>query len=139
MCLGNSPLVMTLWDTTVVDAIWPTMPFGKLVPWSIRALTFSMTPGGTYVRDAEGELTGHVIGAPAFGRLVALLPRPDVARLVAAIGAASRRLLAVGITGVIEPGLTAEQIAAFRRAREEGALGVRAVLMPGLEPGVTTE
>src|SRR5215211_6815261 len=31
-------------------------------------------PGGTYVRDANGALTGHVIGAPAFGRLVRLLP-----------------------------------------------------------------
>jgi predicted amidohydrolase YtcJ len=96
-------------------------------------------PGGTYVRDAAGELTGHVIGAPAFGRLLALLPRPDEARLVEAIGAASRQLLAAGITGVIEPGLTAEQIAAFRRARSEGALGVRAVLMPSLDPGVTAE
>jgi predicted amidohydrolase YtcJ len=96
-------------------------------------------PGGTYVRDAAGELTGHVIGAPAFGRLLALLPRPDQARLVQVIGAASRRLLAAGITGVIEPGLTAEQIAAFRRARSEGALGVRTVLMPSLDPGVTPE
>ena len=96
-------------------------------------------PGGTYVRDAAGDLTGHVIGAPAFGRLLALLQRPDEARLVEAIGAASRQLLASGITGVIEPGLNGEQIAAFRRARSDRALGVRALLMPGLDPGVTPE
>jgi predicted amidohydrolase YtcJ len=96
-------------------------------------------PGGTYVRDATGELTGHVIGAPAFGRLLALLPRSDEARLVQAIGAASSQLAAAGITGVIEPGLTTEQIAAFRRARSEGVLGVRAVLMPALDPAVTRE
>jgi predicted amidohydrolase YtcJ len=96
-------------------------------------------PGGTYVRDAAGEPTGHIIGAPAFGRLVGLLPRPDEARRVQAIRAASDHLLAAGITGVIEPGLTGEEIAAFRRARDEGALGVRAVLMPRLAPGVTNE
>ena len=96
-------------------------------------------PGGTYVRDAAGELTGHMIGAPAFGRLVALLPQPDEAQLVRAIAAASSRLLAAGITAVIEPGLTAAEIAAFPRARAQGALGVRAVLMPRLEPGVTAE
>ena len=96
-------------------------------------------PGGTYVRDTAGGLTGHIIGAPAFGRVVGLLPQPDERRLVEAIGAASRQLLAAGITGVIEPGLSGTEIAAFRRARAEGALGVRAVLMPRLDPGVTLE
>jgi predicted amidohydrolase YtcJ len=96
-------------------------------------------PGGTYVRDAAGELTGHIIGAPAYGRVVGLLPQPDTARRVEAIGLASRRLLAAGITGVIEPGLTKPEIEAYRRAREEGALGVRAVLMPRISPGVTDD
>jgi len=93
-------------------------------------------PGGTYVRDAEGELTGHIIGAPAYGRVVARLPQPDLARRVEAIRVASEKLLAAGITGVIEPGLSAEEIAAYRQARAEGALAVRAVLMPRLAPGV---
>jgi predicted amidohydrolase YtcJ len=96
-------------------------------------------PGGTYVRDGEGDLVGHVIGAPAFAPFVRMLPQPDEARMVAAIAAASRRLLSAGITGVIEPGLSGAEIAAYRRAREEGVLGVRAVLMPRLEPGVTLE
>ena len=35
-------------------------------------------PGGTYVRDAgTGELSGHIIGAAAFGRIARLLPRAD--------------------------------------------------------------
>jgi len=96
-------------------------------------------PGGTYVRDAGGDLTGHVIGAPAFAPLAALLPKPDVARLSEAIARASTALLAAGITGVIEPGLSAAEIAAFRRARAAGPLGVRAVLMPRLDPGTTSE
>jgi predicted amidohydrolase YtcJ len=96
-------------------------------------------PGGTYVRDAGGALTGQVIGAPAFGRLVRLLPEPGEERLVEAIAVASRQLLAAGITGVIEPGLNRHDIAAYRRAHREGVLAVRAVLMPRLEPGITTE
>ena len=95
--------------------------------------------GGTYVRDANGALTGQVIGAPAFGRLVRLLSEPDEERLVEAIAVASRQLLAAGITGVIEPGLSRNEIAAYRRAYREGALAVRAVLMPRLDPGVTLE
>jgi predicted amidohydrolase YtcJ len=94
-------------------------------------------PGGTYVRDANGALTGQVIGAPAFGRLVRLLPEPDEQRLIEAIAVASRQLLAAGITGVIEPGLSRDEIAAYRRAYREGALAVRAVLMPRLDPGIT--
>lgn len=96
-------------------------------------------PGGTYVRDADGALTGQVIGAPAFGPLVCLLPQPDESRMVEAIGVASRQLVAAGITGVVEPGLSGAEIAAFRRAHRDGALGVRAVLMPRLDPGVTPE
>src|SRR5262249_36038174 len=96
-------------------------------------------PGGTYLRDAAGEPPGHIIGGPAYGGVVGLLPQPDTARRVEAIGLASRQLLAAGITGVIEPGLTKPEIEAYRRAREEGALGVRAVLMPRISPGVTDD
>lgn len=93
-------------------------------------------PGGTYVRRA-GRLTGHIIGAPAYGRVAALLPQPDAARMVAAIRAASSASVAAGLTGVIEPGLDAGQLAAFARAEQEGALAVRAVLMQRINPGTT--
>lgn len=96
-------------------------------------------PGGTYVRDGSGALTGQVIGAPAFGPLVRLLPAPGEERLVEAIAVASRKLLAAGITGVIEPGLNRDEIAAYRRAHREGLLPIRAVLMPRLDPGITPE
>ena len=68
-------------------------------------------PGGTYVRR-DGELTGHIIGAPAYGRVLAKVPPPDEARIVAAIREASTRYAAAGLTGVIEPGLNEDQIAA---------------------------
>ena len=95
-------------------------------------------PGGTYVRR-DGELTGHMIGRPAYERVVSRLPPPDEGRMAAAIKDASARCAAAGLTGVIEPGLTAEQIAAFRRAEAEGALSVRAVLMQRIAPGTTEE
>jgi predicted amidohydrolase YtcJ len=95
-------------------------------------------PGGTYVRR-DGELTGHIIGAPAYMRVAAKVPVPDEARMVAAIKEVSARYAAVGLTGVIEPGLTAEQIVAYRRAESEDALAVRAVLMQRVMPGTTAD
>lgn len=93
-------------------------------------------PGGTYVRR-DGRLTGHIIGAPAYTRVAGKVPPPDEARMVAAIRDVSARYAAAGLAGVIEPGLSAEQIAAFRRARAEDALAVRAVLMQRAVPGTT--
>jgi predicted amidohydrolase YtcJ len=93
-------------------------------------------PGGTYVRR-DGALTGHIIGAPAFARVAGRVPAPDTARMMTAIAAASARYAAAGLTGVIEPGLTPDQIAAFARAEAAGALSVRSVLMERSVPGVT--
>ncbi len=93
-------------------------------------------PGGTYVRR-DGALTGHIIGAPAYSRVVSRVPAPDEARMTEAIKAASDRYAAAGLTGVIEPGLAPDGIAAFRRAHAKGLLAVRAVLMERVTPGVT--
>ncbi len=95
-------------------------------------------PGGTYVRR-DGVLTGHIIGAPAYLRVAAKAPAPDEAAMVAAIREASARYAAAGLTGVIEPGLSADQISAFRQAERAGALSVRAVLMQRAVPGVTVD
>jgi predicted amidohydrolase YtcJ len=95
-------------------------------------------PGGTYVRR-DGELTGHIIGAPAFGRVTAQVPPPDTARMTAAVAEAAARYAAVGLTGVIDPGLGAEQIDAYARAHAAGTLAVRAVLMQRVAPGTTSQ
>ena len=42
MCLGNWPLTMVLWLTTVSEAIWPTVAFLKLAPWLSSHRTFLM-------------------------------------------------------------------------------------------------
>jgi hypothetical protein len=85
----------------------------------------------------DGELTGHIIGAPAYARVAGRVPAPDQVWMVRAIRDASARYAAAGLTGVVEPGLTSEQIAAFCRADAEGALSVRSVLMERINPGTT--
>lgn len=94
-------------------------------------------PGGTYVRDSEGHLSGHVIGLPAFAPIARLAPQPDEEELLAAIRRAMRLYNAAGLTGVIEPGLGPAEMRAYLRLREQGELSVRTVLMPRVEPATT--
>lgn len=96
-------------------------------------------PGGTYVRGADGRLTGHVIGAPAYLRITRLLPEATERDRVAAIARACALYNAVGITGVIEPGLDAAEFRAYQAALRVGTLSVRTVLMPRFAPGTTAE
>jgi predicted amidohydrolase YtcJ len=96
-------------------------------------------PGGTYVRDAAGRLTGHVIGSPAYASLTRLLPETTPEQMKAAIERACRLYNAAGLTGVIEPGLVTSELRAYQRLHVDGGLTVRTVLMPRLAPGTTGE
>ncbi|HLZ70043.1 MAG TPA: amidohydrolase [Dehalococcoidia bacterium] len=95
--------------------------------------------GGTFVRDAAGRLSGHVIGRPAYERLTRLLPDPSEEQMIAAIARACRLYTTAGITGVIEPGLGAAELRAYQQARRTGVLNLRTVLMPRLAPGTDEE
>lgn len=86
-------------------------------------------PGGTYVRDEAGRLTGHVIGKPALAPILAALPRVDDAQLATAVTAAARAYAASGITSVIEPGLSLDQMAVYRDIAARGELTVRTSMM----------
>jgi predicted amidohydrolase YtcJ len=95
-------------------------------------------PGGTYVRDpATGELTGHIIGAPAFGRIARLLPRPTRAQEAEALRAAIKAYHAAGITSVIDPGLPADELGGFQPLWANGELTVRVNAMLRVFPGTT--
>ncbi|MBX5492060.1 MAG: amidohydrolase [Chloroflexi bacterium] len=95
-------------------------------------------PGGTYVRDpSTGELTGHIIGRPAFGRLARLLPQPTREQEREALRAAIRAYHAAGITSVIEPGLEPAEFAAFQGLWASGELTVRTTAMLRVFPGTT--
>ncbi|MBV9132172.1 MAG: amidohydrolase family protein [Chloroflexi bacterium] len=88
-------------------------------------------PGGTFVRDANGALTGHAIGAAA-QELRARMPTPSEALLQEALRKIERAYNAAGITSVIDPGLNVAQINAYRSRQQPM---VRASLMWRLQPG----
>jgi predicted amidohydrolase YtcJ len=95
-------------------------------------------PGGTYVRDpATGELSGHIIGAAAFGRIGRLLPRTTRAQEADALRAAVKAYHAAGITSVIDPGLPADELGGFQTLWAGGELTVRINAMLRVFPGTT--
>jgi len=66
---------------------------------------------------------------PAFWSVLKHVPPPDLDQKVEAIKRASRAFNEVGLTGVIEPGILAEDMLAYQRARMEGGLTVRVNMM----------
>lgn len=85
--------------------------------------------GGRVERDAAGEPTG-ILRAAAKQLCRSLLPAPSEAERVAALEAAGRAYLAVGITSILDPGLRPEELRAYLRARREDRLPVRVNLLP---------
>jgi predicted amidohydrolase YtcJ len=91
-------------------------------------------PGGTFVRDADGTLTGHAIGAAAQA-LRARMPDPPEQVLHEVLVRIQRAYNTAGITSVIDPGLAPPQIAAYQSLARGGQATVRASLMWRLHPG----
>jgi predicted amidohydrolase YtcJ len=91
-------------------------------------------PGGTFVRDADGRLTGHAIGAAA-QRIRSRIPSPPQRQLHDVLLRVERDYNAAGITSVIDPALSAEQISAYTSLPTTGEPSVHASLMWRLEPG----
>jgi predicted amidohydrolase YtcJ len=91
-------------------------------------------PGGTFVRDPNGNLTGHAIGAAA--QLIrAMVPNPPEAALHEVLIRIQRDYNAAGITSVIDPGLSPSQIRAYQTLASTAQPTVRASLMWRLNPG----
>ncbi len=97
-------------------------------------------PGGTYVKDAQtGELTGHIIGAPAFARVLRLLPPTTRQDRLDALRAVLNLYREAGLTSVIEPGLQPDEMDAYRELAERGELTTRTSMMWAIEPGTTEQ
>ncbi|MFI5614251.1 amidohydrolase [Amycolatopsis sp. NPDC051903] len=85
--------------------------------------------GGTFVRDARGRLTGHLAGKAALAPVLAVVPPVTREQWTAAVAAAAEAYAAAGITAVIDPGLTTEQMAVYRSLAAEDRLTVRTSMM----------
>ena len=97
-------------------------------------------PGGRFVRDGDGRLSGLCLDA-ACGLVLPTAvdigshgpnfhTKAPMEALVAAVDRASRAYLAAGLTCVADAQVTARGLAAYREARTRGVLGVRTVCMP---------
>lgn len=89
-------------------------------------------PGGTIVRDADGEPTG-VLLENAMGLAHAVAPARTHGDKVAALGKASRALHALGITSATEASTGLDDLAVFRDAAQSGELTARCALMMLIE------
>jgi predicted amidohydrolase YtcJ len=91
-------------------------------------------PGGTFVRGADGSLSGHAIGAAA--QLIrARMPSPPERLLHEVLLRVERAYNAAGITSVIDPGLSPREIGAYRSLTNVDQPTVHASLMWRLNPG----
>lgn len=95
-------------------------------------------PGGEYVRDASGRLTGMLLERPAFTRLNRLLPQPTDADRQRALRTGIAAYNRAGITTVRDPALTAPEVAAFRAVLPE-ARSLRASLLWRVDLAATAE
>ncbi|MBP1719977.1 MAG: Amidohydrolase family, partial [Deltaproteobacteria bacterium] len=86
--------------------------------------------GGKIGKDSEtGDLTGLLFESPAMKLVEDHMPKPGMEDLIRALGGASQRFLAEGITSAMEAGVGINdiplQIAAYQEAVERGVLRVR--------------
>lgn len=97
-------------------------------------------PGGAFVRNPAGRLTGLCRDAATGAVLPTAVDvgshgpnfhvRAPLDELVAAVDRASQAYLAAGLTCVADAQVTARELAAYREARRRGLLGPRTVCMP---------
>lgn len=129
----------TRWE---LDAVSPDNPVfiprgGHVVAVNSLGLTRAgitrETPqpaGGVIVRREDGEATGVLLiaGATVLARR-ALPPPPPVAEQTRLVERAMGELNALGVTAVVEPGITDEVAGIYRQLRDEGRMTVRTWLL----------
>ncbi len=81
-------------------------------------------PGGRFVRDADGALTGVLIDA-AMDVAARALPGDDPRTIRERIVRGAEHCLALGLTTVTEMGIGADEVAAYERLRREDGLPLR--------------
>jgi hypothetical protein len=84
--------------------------------------------GGEIERDAHGEPTG-LLRETAMGLINAIIPPPTPDEFEAAVLAASKVCLRLGITSITDPGIDHDQVAVYRALKEDRRLPLRANVM----------
>ncbi|WP_248763347.1 amidohydrolase [Pseudarthrobacter sp. SSS035] len=87
----------------------------------------------TYVRD-NGRLTGQIIGNAHVTDLLDLLPKPGPNQYREALETVQRRYSAAGITSVIDPALTLEEMQLYRSLAASSGLQVRVSMLWRVPP-----
>ena len=95
-------------------------------------------PGGEFVRDESGRLTGMLLERPAFSSLTRMLPQPGEEARRSAIRAGIDAYSQAGITGVREPGLSGEEIQSYQAVIPEEK-SIRTSLMWRVDLGMSPE
>lgn len=129
----------TRWDldeATQDNPVYLTRTCGHVSVVNSKALEISRiskdTPppvGGTIVKEEGGRPTGLLQERPAFWLVSKHIPQPDFNHKVESIKLASQVFSEAGLTGVIEAGITAEEMRAYQKALRDGGLTVRVNMM----------
>ena len=85
--------------------------------------------GGKIVRDENGEPTGMLEEAPAMNLVREHIPPDGIPKYMDQIKTAYQAFNEAGITSVIDPGTTEDQMIAYQRLREQGDVTVRTNFM----------
>jgi hypothetical protein len=85
--------------------------------------------GGKIERDADGEPNG-LLRARAKTMVRREIPKPTLEQMKGFLKLACESMHQYGITSVVEPGLTPEEIRAYQSFYQDGDLAVRVNLMP---------
>ena len=95
-------------------------------------------PGGEFVRNGSGQLTGMLLERPAFSPLTRLLPQPSEEDRRQALRTGIRAYNQAGITAVRDPGLTSTDVRSYQAVIPEER-SLRASLMWRVDLGTTPE
>jgi predicted amidohydrolase YtcJ len=86
--------------------------------------------GGRIERDAAGEPTGQLLELPAFQPVAAHVPSLSHEDRLASLEDIQKTYHAVGITGIIDPGVNTETLGVYQDLWGAGRLTMRSVVMP---------